>query len=59
MGGSQQAIGKLMKLARLSTDTEYPSSQYVCRSCGSGFDVQYHVCPECGGYSVDPREDFL
>ncbi|WP_435359142.1 hypothetical protein [Haloarchaeobius sp. DFWS5] len=29
---------------------------YVCRSCETGYDVQHHVCPECGGYSVDSVE---
>lgn len=26
---------------------------YKCRGCGSAFDVQYHVCPVCRGFSVD------
>ncbi len=29
---------------------------YVCRSCETGFEMQHHVCPECGGFSVDSTE---
>jgi hypothetical protein len=32
---------------------ERSSSPYVCRGCESLFDVQYHVCPVCGGFSVE------
>jgi rRNA maturation endonuclease Nob1 len=28
---------------------------YACRGCGAGFEMRYHVCPECGGFSVDRR----
>ncbi|MFB6131142.1 MAG: hypothetical protein ABEJ28_10015 [Salinigranum sp.] len=27
---------------------------YRCRTCRSTFEVQYHVCPDCGGFSIDP-----
>ena len=27
---------------------------YECRTCGAGYRVQYHVCPDCEGFSVDP-----
>jgi len=27
--------------------------EYVCLACETGYDVQHHVCPECGGYSVE------
>jgi len=33
------------------------SAPYACKGCGTAFDVQYHVCPECGGYSVEHRPD--
>jgi rRNA maturation endonuclease Nob1 len=56
MGGSQRTLGRLIELAGLSA-SESRSRSYVCRSCGRTFEVQYHVCPECGGYSVDPRDD--
>ena len=26
---------------------------YMCGNCGSEFDIQYHVCPECGGFNVE------
>jgi rubrerythrin len=29
------------------------TEDYVCRSCGYDFEVEHHVCPECGGYSVE------
>ena len=29
---------------------------YVCRSCDAAFDVIYHVCPRCGGFSVEARD---
>lgn len=27
--------------------------EYACLACENGYDVQHHVCPECGGYSVE------
>lgn len=27
--------------------------EYACLACETTYEVQYHVCPECGGYSVD------
>jgi len=35
----------------LGTEEREP---YCCRGCSTEFDVQYHVCPECGGFAVDP-----
>jgi rRNA maturation endonuclease Nob1 len=26
---------------------------YACLGCERGYDVQHHVCPECGSYSVE------
>lgn len=44
-------MGVLMKTERTSdTDGEY--SQYVCLSCGTGFEVQHHVCPVCESFDV-------
>ncbi|QSG02846.1 Uncharacterized protein AArcS_1636 [Natranaeroarchaeum sulfidigenes] len=34
----------------------YRSSEgepYMCGNCGAEFDIQYHVCPECGGFGVE------
>ena len=53
-----KAIGRLLRLAGGGPDgrTEAvgnPEFPYVCRGCGTAYDVQYHVCPECGGFSVE------
>ncbi|MFC6826276.1 hypothetical protein [Halopelagius fulvigenes] len=54
-------IGRLLRLAGLgprdgvgTTTTEYP---YVCLGCGVSYDVEYHVCPNCGGFSVEHELD--
>ncbi|MFC4356400.1 hypothetical protein ACFO0N_00385 [Halobium salinum] len=31
-------------------------SAYECKSCEETFDVQYHVCPACDGFSVEAVE---
>ena len=49
MGGSAGAFGRLKRIAGLSKRR----SPYVCRGCEATFNVQYHVCPECGSYSVE------
>jgi rRNA maturation endonuclease Nob1 len=33
--------------------TEFP---YECQACETRFAVQYQVCPECGGYTIDRAE---
>jgi rRNA maturation endonuclease Nob1 len=30
--------------------------EYACLTCETGYDVQHHVCPECGSYSVERTE---
>jgi rubredoxin len=47
MGG-----GAIQRLLGMWRDRQLPDS-YVCRGCGTGFDLQYHVCPDCGSFSVD------
>ena len=47
--GGRGPFGRLMTLAGFREQTR----PYVCVSCGASYDVQYHVCPECGGYSVE------
>ena len=42
-------MGTLTKRERPKTD----DLVYVCRGCGEAFTLEYHVCPECGGYSVE------
>ena len=32
------------------------SNPYRCLTCETAFEVQYHVCPNCGGFSIDPIE---
>lgn len=27
--------------------------EYVCQSCETRYEVRYHTCPACGGYSVE------
>ena len=29
---------------------------YEYQQCGNAFTVQYHSCPECGGYSIERGE---
>ena len=51
MGGS--VLGRLVNAVRRDDSVDPP---YVCRSCGAAFDVIYHVCPCCGGFSVEARD---
>jgi rRNA maturation endonuclease Nob1 len=37
---------------------ELPDRPYTCLECECLFDVQYHVCPECGGFRVEIRDKF-
>jgi rRNA maturation endonuclease Nob1 len=53
MGGSNTPLNRLKRLAGL-TDSEPPS--YRCHGCQTGFEVQYHVCPDCGSYTVERAE---
>ncbi|NHN41296.1 hydrogenase maturation nickel metallochaperone HypA [Halorubellus sp. JP-L1] len=38
-------------MARFQDDDAPPD--YVCLSCETDYDVQHHVCPNCGGYSIE------
>jgi rRNA maturation endonuclease Nob1 len=53
------AIDRLLALARVgprdSATEAREADPYVCRGCGVTHEVQYHVCPECGGFSVEAR----
>jgi rubrerythrin len=42
------------QLWRAVGDGQDERQPYVCRGCETPFDVQYHVCPVCGGFSVEP-----
>ncbi|WP_435347717.1 hypothetical protein [Haloarchaeobius sp. HRN-SO-5] len=48
--GSLDDVRRRLRAAVL---TETEGSEYVCRSCESGYDVQHHICPDCGSYSVE------
>ncbi|SDM14233.1 hypothetical protein SAMN04487949_1014 [Halogranum gelatinilyticum] len=54
MGGTIERLGRLKRLVGLSDEE---TSAYRCHGCGVGFDVQYHVCPDCGSYRVDAVGD--
>ncbi|MFB6252194.1 MAG: hypothetical protein ABEI27_11025 [Halobellus sp.] len=55
------AISRLLTLAgvgpRDSLGGTEESAPYACVGCGATFDVQHHVCPECGGFSVEPQAE--
>ena len=53
MGGTSGTLARVIRLAGL-TDAPTSKRAYRCKGCSTGFDVQYHVCPECGGFSVEP-----
>lgn len=39
--------------AALTPDEQTGTPPYACKCCNSRFTVQYQVCPECGGYSIE------
>jgi rRNA maturation endonuclease Nob1 len=39
--------------AAFSPDEQTRNPPYACKCCDSRFAVQYQVCPECGGYSIE------
>ncbi|MFD1684458.1 hypothetical protein [Halobellus litoreus] len=53
------AIDRLLALAGLGPQERTKATErrrpYVCLGCESTYDVQYHVCPNCGGFSVESR----
>lgn len=54
MGGTSKQLSRLKRFVGLSND-EQPA--YRCNGCGTGFQVQYHVCPGCGGFRVEPTTE--
>jgi rRNA maturation endonuclease Nob1 len=44
------ALTALRRAIGLDHPAEPP---YTCRSCESRFDLQHHVCPVCGGFSIE------
>jgi Zn finger protein HypA/HybF involved in hydrogenase expression len=49
--GGEGTLGRLIEIAGFGA--QETAGQYTCLSCGVSYEVQYHVCPECGGYSVE------
>jgi rRNA maturation endonuclease Nob1 len=43
--------------ASATTADRTAQGRYVCRGCDRRFDLEYHVCPECGGYRVEAEFD--
>ena len=48
-------VGTLDRIRSLASLGAADEGAYVCRGCDTSFTVQYHVCPACGGYSVERR----
>jgi len=46
-------MGTLDRVVARLLDDDDTRADYVCRNCDTALDVQHHVCPECGGYSVE------
>lgn len=51
MSGTKERFSRLRQFVGLSHDGQ---PAYHCHGCCAEFEVQYHVCPDCGGYSVEP-----
>lgn len=48
------AIGRVRQAITGSISDSVPT--YKCCGCGSHFELQYHVCPLCGSFSVERSE---
>jgi len=53
--GGEGTLGRLIEFAGFGA--QETTGPYTCLSCGASFEVQYHVCPECGGYSVEANRE--
>ena len=51
MGGERASA--LDRVWRLASTGGQPEVRFVCLTCRATHDVQYHVCPDCGGFSVE------
>ncbi|MFC6960630.1 hypothetical protein [Halocatena marina] len=40
----------------LTNTTPTERSPYKCGGCGMRFELQRHVCPACGGYTIERTE---
>jgi len=45
-------MGVLERAKRASGLSQSEALPYVCLSCETQFDVQYHTCPACGKYDI-------
>ena len=55
MGGKSTTLDFFMRLTGFG-EAQEPERPYLCQGCQMGFDVQYHVCPECGSFLVEPAK---
>ncbi len=47
----------LMRRFGVRSDSESETDcPYECRGCNAAFTVQYQVCPECGGYTIERND---
>lgn len=53
MGGKLGTLERFKRLAGWDPESEAP---YQCVHCRREYGVQYHVCPECGSFSVESVE---
>ncbi|AEN05128.1 hypothetical protein Halar_1383 [halophilic archaeon DL31] len=47
----------LVEMGEWLLPSEQSESEFECRRCGGRYEVQFHVCPCCGGFSVDAVDD--
>lgn len=44
---------KVIENLRRVLRDETAEHTYECKGCGQPFELQYQVCPSCGGFSVE------
>ena len=49
-GGGRMVLERLKRLARSDDDG---GTEYECKGCERGFEMQRQVCPDCGGYRIE------
>ncbi|WP_224450076.1 hypothetical protein [Haloprofundus salilacus] len=52
-----RAMNPLATIFDRLTNGEVTGGPYECQGCGETYPVEYHVCPCCGGYSVESEYD--
>lgn len=57
MGGVVEGVATMAArtgiLERLAAPFESVDRPYRCLRCRASFELQHHVCPECGSYTVE------